>query len=77
MDQMVADEMTDSLHSPNSNHDELRSVATQSLGEDAQAQSPRKTLRLTRSREKMDYVLLVFCYSSGDGGCAWAIINLR
>ena len=27
---------------------------SQSLGEDAQAESPRKTLRLTRSREKMD-----------------------
>src|SRR5436190_20056345 len=27
---------------------------SQSLGEDGQSESPRKTLRLTRSREKMD-----------------------
>src|SRR6266481_5313641 len=53
--------MTDSLHSHNSNP---RWVALgsppQSLGEDAQAEcqetprKPRKRLRLTRSREKMD-----------------------
>src|SRR6266481_3726123 len=56
--------MTDSLHSHNSNP---RWVALgsppQSLGEDAKAEcqetprKPRKRLRLTRSREKMDSAL--------------------
>src|SRR2546423_1443408 len=44
------------------------------LGEDAQAESPRKTLRLTRSREKMDSALAGgFARNPGDAGGGGAI----
>src|SRR5206468_10240359 len=47
---------------------------SQSLGEDAQAESPLKTLRLTRSREKMDSGSdCGFAPHSGDAGGGGAI----